>query len=155
MTSISNSILSKPVDMEDPVTVSLQNVVFASDRSKQKLYEFYVRVTALGGSNIMSGPFKLVLGCVSGSVSFTDNNNFVTNHAMSINENVTAVYNFKLPSASLDYCSIERIEIVDENGNDWKNSKLVPCSNCTTQFYNDSLNCTWFDLVSSKKPDYI
>jgi len=151
LTSSSNVLLFKPNDLNDPVEVSQNRVVYASDRSAHKLYQFYARVQAEGGSNIYSGPFDLFMGCVGGGVTFTDSPSFITNHAMSVGASTSAVYTFHMPGASLTWCEVQTVSIVDNGGNAWtENVKIVASENCAS-----STNCTWFDLVSSDSPDYI
>ncbi len=54
----------------------------------------------------MSGPFDLFVGCVGGGVTFTDNPSFITNYAMSVGANATAIYTFHMPAASLTWCYV-------------------------------------------------
>ena len=74
----------------------------------------------------MAGSFNMFVGCVQGGVSFTDSSSLVASHALSVGDNATAIYTFYMPTASLNWCYVQSVDIVDGFGNAWtENVKLV------------------------------
>jgi hypothetical protein len=88
-------------------------VIQPSDLNAHKLYLFYIRITAVGGSVGYFGSYNLVVGCTSSSLVSTDNSTFITNVPMSVGEETTGVYVFYPPTSSKTYCLPQNYEIVD------------------------------------------
>ena len=51
-----------------------------------KVYKFFVKVTAFGGSNDFIGPYKLVVGCVPSMMSMSDSPTLNINPTMNLDD---------------------------------------------------------------------
>jgi len=92
--------------MESPIYKNGQWILYPSNKSRDRTYRFYVKVTAEGGSHAFFGAFTLHVGCTSQSTNFTDSINFITNQPVEVGSSPEDVYTFYPPTASLSYCAI-------------------------------------------------
>jgi hypothetical protein len=60
-----------------PVDSGSEKLVKPADNSLHQGYTFFIKATALGGSNKFFGPYTLNVGCFSGSLTITDSESFV------------------------------------------------------------------------------
>jgi len=68
----SSNISLTPVGLNNGEQIGSDFITKPSDNSLHKLYTFYVKVTALGGSSAFFGPFKFDVGCTDTSVTVVD-----------------------------------------------------------------------------------
>ena len=76
------------------------------DISINQIYEFYVKVIAIGGGYFVSNKKTLVVGCTN-DLDITPHPDFVTLvDGIDPQNPLNIKYEVKQPSLSLDYCSI-------------------------------------------------
>jgi hypothetical protein len=125
--SSSNSAVSAPAGLNNPVVEGSNLVVKPTDTSLHQGYTFYTKVTVSGGSNKFFGPYEVKVGCYAGSVTYSDAGDLVTSPTKYVGQALTSAYTFKNPVPSQSYCAVVSNVIVKTNGNTWTGAdKLTP-----------------------------
>ena len=146
-----NTFLIAHPDLLDPIEFASERIVYPRDKSKHSLYVFYVKVTAMGGSQKFFGPFNLNVGCTSGTLQLTDNPGLVISQPLSVGDSTLSVYNFSAPISNLAWCVLEKVDVLDAAANLWTGpAKLIRSASCR-----GNPGCTTFDVNSTALPDYI
>jgi len=78
----------------------------------QNLGPFFIKVSALGGSSAFFGPYTLIVGCASGSVTFSESNSFTNTASKTVGDSTASAYTFSPPNLSTEFCTITKNEIV-------------------------------------------
>ena len=134
----------------NPTVVGADRKVLPSDSSLSLQYTFYTKITALGGSSAFFGPYTFEVGCLAGSVSFTDSAN--TDVTILVGASTTGVFTFVAPTpspTSFSWCIPLTNEIVnpDATGTPW--TPPIKINACAPQ------PCLTYDIVSSVLEDVI
>jgi len=123
-----NNAITAVSALQAPTLVSSTWKVKPSNNALHYKYTFYVKVTALGGSNKYFGPYELDIGCTTTSVVYTDAaSGFVTNVPVYVGDSVVNKYTFAQPTSSRAWCVIVSNVIVnnDATGTAWSGSSQV------------------------------
>jgi len=122
--------LVSPSNLVSPVTENGALNVKPTDPAIHALYTFYLKLTALGGSVAYHGPFRLDVGCTTTSVTFADDENFVTTGVPKwVGDPGTAVYTLLPPSSTLPYCTVTSNIVVAADGS----TPHTKINNCASQ----------------------
>jgi hypothetical protein len=95
-----------------------------SNTGLHQAYTFYLKVSALGGSNNYFGPYVLNVGCFAGAVSYSDSGSLDTNLPLSVGAATAGAYTFANPTATRSWCTPVTNTIVqnDAGGTAWSGS---------------------------------
>jgi hypothetical protein len=69
-------------------------------------YQFYVKVSAYGGSTKFFGPFTLNVGCFAGIVTYSNNPSLVLIKELTVGSDISAAYTFAFPTATRAWCTV-------------------------------------------------
>jgi hypothetical protein len=105
--------------LSGPVDSGSDKLVKPADNSLHQGYTFYIKATALGGTNKYFGPYTVNVGCFSGSFTITNSASFVTEVSKELHSATANAFTMHNPSSSRSYCSLLSNEIVKSDGTTW------------------------------------
>jgi len=116
--------VTTPAGLNNPVLVGADRIVKPTNTATHLKFVFYVKVSALGGSNAFFGPYTLDVGCTPTSVVYADNAGLTTNVNVIVGASVANIYTFAQPTSTRSYCTIITNLIVnpDASGTSWSGS---------------------------------
>jgi len=118
--------LVKHQELEDPVFVSSDRVVYPKDKSLHRIYKFYLKITAEGGSNAMFGDFDLYVGCTNHTVKMRDSPFLQIHVPVKTGDDPENIFWFSPPISSKSDCNVLKNEVVETDGTFWLDPKVVP-----------------------------